>query len=440
MRDALISANGTKRSASPANRSSSSDDDVPLTDLGRSATTIASSHQSKRRRTSPKAATVATKSSPPSDPQSSDSDVPVAKELAAMRAKIEKQQEKDSRDIIAKESAAFAKAHPAPRQRKPAVKEEELSSSDDDIPLARKRKKTLAAPTNAKPAVTKKKGAPAATTATAKTGAKTKFKKERVKEEEYISAKEESPGESTGVHWWENPDAVDDSIKWTTLEHNGVVFPPPYEPLPKNVKLVYDGQAVDLAIEAEEVATFFGCMLNSTVNVENPVFQKNFFNDFRAVLKKTGGAKDSKGNKVDIKDFKKCDFTRIFEHYDSLRKARNARPAAEKKKEREKKEEIEAPYKYCIWDGKKQQVGNFHIEPPGLFRGRGEHPKTGKVKQRVRPEQITINIGKEAKVPPPPEGHRWKEIKHDQKAAWLASWQENINGDIKYVQLAANSD
>lgn len=39
------------------------------------------------------------------------------------------------------------------------------------------------------------------------------------------------------------------------------------------------------------------------------------------------------------------------------------------------------------------QVGNFRVEPPGLFRGRGEHPKMGKVKTRIYPRDITINIG-----------------------------------------------
>jgi DNA topoisomerase-1 len=95
---------------------------------------------------------------------------------------------------------------------------------------------------------------------------------------------------------------------------------------------------------------------------------------------------------------------------------------------------------YCIWDGRKQKVGNFRVEPPSLFRGRGEHPKTGRVKKRVAPEQITINIGKEAKVPSPPPGHKWKAVKHDQEGTWLAMWQENINNAYKYVMLAANSD
>jgi DNA topoisomerase I len=218
------------------------------------------------------------------------------------------------------------------------------------------------------------------------------------------------------------------------------VFPPDYQPLPKNVKMKYDGVPVTLHPDAEEVASFFGSMLNSTHNVENPTFQKNFFHDFKEIITKTGGAKNKEGEKVLIKDFKKCDFKPIFDYYDAQREAKKALPAAEKKKLKAEKDEAEAKYMYCIWDGKKQKVGNFRVEPPGLFRGRGEHPKTGHVKTRVKPEQITINIGKEATVPPPPPGHKWKEIKHDKEGTWLAMWQENINGNYKYVMLAASSD
>ena len=65
-------------------------------------------------------------------------------------------------------------------------------------------------------------------------------------------------------------------------------------------------------------------MLNSTHNVENPVFQKNFFADFKDVIKKTGGAKDINGNKIDIKEFSKCDFKPIFEFYDAQREEKKA--------------------------------------------------------------------------------------------------------------------
>lgn len=90
-------------------------------------------------------------------------------------------------------------------------------------------------------------------------------------------------------------------------------------------------------------------------------------------------------------------------------------------------------------DGRKEKVGNFRIEPPGLFRGRGSHPKTGKLKTRVLPEQVTLNLGVDAKVPPPPKGHKWAAVVHEPTATWLATWKENVNGNIKYVFLAATS-
>lgn len=262
------------------------------------------------------------------------------------------------------------------------------------------------------------------------------MKKVEVKAEENDDEDEDENGE---YRWWDAPKKEDDSIKWTTLEHNGVIFPPEYERLPKNVKLLYDGKPVELHIDAEEVATFFGSMLHSTQNVENPTFQKNFFADFKQIIKDTGGAKDKDGNKVDVKEFSKLDFKHIFAYYHGISEAKKARPAAEKKAEKAEKDKVEAPYMYCKWDGRKEKVGNFRIEPPGLFRGRGEHPKTGTVKKRVMPEQVTINIGKEAKVPAPPPGHKWKTVQHDNKATWLAMWQENVNGNYKYVMLAANS-
>jgi DNA topoisomerase-1 len=294
------------------------------------------------------------------------------------------------------------------------VKKEE---SDSDAPIAKRGKKAAPAPKKGKatPAAKGTKG---------------------VKDE----SKENSEGEDEEEYrWWDAPKKEDDSVKWSTLEHNGVLFPPAYEPLPKNVKLYYNGQAVNMHVDAEEVATFFGSMLHSTQNVENPVFQKNFFTDFKDILKKTGGAKDENGKPVDIKDFKKLDFTKIFEYYKALSDAKKARPAAEKKAEKAEKDKVEGPYMFCKWDGRKEKVGNFRVEPPGLFRGRGEHPKTGTVKKRVSPEQVTINIGKGAKVPEPPAGHKWKAVQHDNKATWLAMWQENVNGNYKYVMLAANS-
>ncbi|KAH9908905.1 hypothetical protein F4778DRAFT_714550 [Xylariomycetidae sp. FL2044] len=369
--------------------------------------------------------------------------MPLNVKLAQKRKSIEKKAEKESKAIRANEAKA---KKPAPKK---AVKNE---SDSDDVPLSgAKGKKRTSNGVAAKGKVNgikkeesdsdapiRKKvktatGKAKATTAPAKKPAAKKAKKE---ESEPLGDDAE---EAEEYAWWDAPKKEDNSTKWETLEHNGVLFPPEYETLPKNVKLVYDGTPVTLDPRAEEVAGFFGAMLNSTHNVENPVFQKNFFNDFKDILKSTGGAKDRQGNKVQIKEFSKLDFQQIFAYYNGKSEARKARPAAEKKAEKAEKDKAEAPYMYCKWDGRKEKVGNFRVEPPGLFRGRGEHPKTGRVKQRVMPEQVTINIGKGAKVPPPPAGHKWKAVQHDNTCTWLAMWQENINNQYKYVMLAANS-
>jgi DNA topoisomerase I len=372
---------------------------------------------------------------------SDDDDEPLGTKLAQKKASIEKAAAKEAKSARAADSKA-KKATP-----KKAIKEE---SDDDDEPLSKPKKRQSNGAASAKKAngVKKqpesdsdvpiaKKAAKKPTAAAAKGKVPPKKAAKFEKESSKDGADEEE--EEEAFRWWDAPKKEDDSIKWITLEHNGVIFPPPYEPLPKNVKLYYDGKPVALHLEAEEVATFFGSMLHSTQNVENEVFQKNFFNDFKEVLKKTGGAKGLDGNKVDIKDFKKLDFTKIFDHYKALSDAKKARPAAEKKAEKAERDKVEAPFLFCKWDGRKEKVGNPRVEPPGLFRGRGEHPKTGKVKKRVMPEQITINIGKEATVPSPPPGHKWKAVQHDNKATWLAMWQENVNGNYKYIMLAANS-
>ena len=377
---------------------------------------------------------------------SSDEEEPLGEKLAKKKAAIEKQAAKEAKIIRANE----AKKKSTPK--KSAKKED--SDSDDDLPLARpaKRKSTGSAKktngvkkaesdSDVPIAKKAKKSTPAVKGKPSKTDLKKEIKKETKKAGKAAKDQSEAPEDEQEeeYEWWNAPKKEDDSIKWTTLDHNGVLFPPPYVPLPSNVKLHYDGKAVNLPVDAEEVAWFFGSMLHSTHNTENEVFQKNFFTDFKDTLKASGPATDRHGNKIDIKDFAKMDFTSMHNYFMTTNEAKKSRPAAEKKAEKAEKDAMEAPYIYCTWDGRKEKVGNFRVEPPGLFRGRGEHPKTGKVKLRVQPEQVTINIGKHAKVPEPPAGHSWKAVQHDNKATWLAMWQENINGAYKYVMLAANS-
>ena len=60
---------------------------------------------------------------------------------------------------------------------------------------------------------------------------------------------------------------------------------------------------------------------------------------------------------------------------------------------------------------KEVEIGNYMAEPPGIFMGRGEHPMRGRYKPRVTSKDVTLNLGKEAKVP---EG-KWGKIVHGQR-------------------------
>lgn len=246
--------------------------------------------------------------------------------------------------------------------------------------------------------------------------------------------KDEKDEEDDSYKWWETQgqDDNDGEQKWESLEHNGVLFPPEYEPLPSHVKLYYNGKPVNLPKEAEEVAGFFGALIESD-HGKNPVFQKNFFDDFVQVLKECGGCG------VEITDFNKMDFTKMFAYFEQLKEERKKMSREEKKQIRLEREKFEEPYKTCLLNGRKEKVGNFRIEPPGLFRGRGAHPKTGKLKRRVYPEDVTLNLSENCPVPSPPEGHEWAEVKHDNTVTWLAMWRENIADSFKYVRFAANS-
>eukprot|EP00192_Tetraselmis_astigmatica_P007703 CAMPEP_0117652114 /NCGR_PEP_ID=MMETSP0804-20121206/2455_1 /TAXON_ID=1074897 /ORGANISM="Tetraselmis astigmatica, Strain CCMP880" /LENGTH=709 /DNA_ID=CAMNT_0005458141 /DNA_START=460 /DNA_END=2586 /DNA_ORIENTATION=- len=233
------------------------------------------------------------------------------------------------------------------------------------------------------------------------------------------------------------PQVPSNEIKWTTLQHGGVMFPPEYEP--HGVKMRYDGREIELNAEEEEVATMFAVMME-TDYYKKETFRKNFWADFQAILEKSGK------HKV-LQELDKCDFKPIFDYAMSKKEAEKAAKAAltadEKKKIKADKEAVEAPFKTALVDGKQEQVGNFRVEPPGLFRGRGEHPKMGKLKIRVYPRDITINIGNEAPIPPIPDMYHdqeWKEIRHDNTVTWLAFWKDPVNSSqYKYVWLAPNS-
>lgn len=70
----------------------------------------------------------------------------------------------------------------------------------------------------------------------------------------------------------------------------------------------------------------------------------------------------------------------MFEHFEAEKAKKKAMTSEEKKAAKKAKDDLEAKYAICLLDGRKEKVGNFRVEPPGLFRGRGDHPKKGALK------------------------------------------------------------
>ncbi|KAH7288776.1 hypothetical protein KP509_31G042500 [Ceratopteris richardii] len=291
----------------------------------------------------------------------------------------------------------------------------EVDGDDDEIPLAQR----VSVPKPPKKVVTVKKPVSSLTSSVAAKklveAKKAKLKKQQKMMKEATSVKNGPPGAGGGQ-------------KWTTLEHSGVIFPPPYKP--HGIKILYEKKPVTLTPEQEEVATMFAVM-RETDYMTKPKFLSNFWNDWKKIL----------GPNHVIQSLEGCDFTPIYEWHLAEKEKKKSLSSEEKKRIKEEKQKQEEKYMWALVDGVKEKVGNFRVEPPGLFRGRGEHPKMGKLKRRIFPEDIVINIGEDAPIPECPlPGHRWKEIRNDNTVTWLAFWNDPINTkEFKYVFLAASS-
>lgn len=123
----------------------------------------------------------------------------------------------------------------APAKKRKVKEESDAEDSADDKPL----KKSAAKKSRAKKV--KDEDASGSEAPKPKKRA-TKAKKEETDASPKKTAKQKKEEEEEEIHrWWDQQQEGDSSEKWQTLQHNGVYFPPAYEPLPRNVKMKYDG-------------------------------------------------------------------------------------------------------------------------------------------------------------------------------------------------------
>ena len=210
------------------------------------------------------------------------------------------------------------------------------------------------------------------------------------------------------------------------LIHSGVLIPKRYEAKGFHIKV--KSETVALTPHQEEMAVAWVKKLG-TDYVKDPVFIKNFFQDFS----------DAMGMKDKLLSPEDCDFSEITRAVEreklikaNMSKEEKKRQAQERKAIREENRE---KYGYAIIDGIKTEVGNYTVEPPSIFMGRGEHPMRGRWKPYVGEEDIILNLSPDAPRPP----GKWKEIIWQSDFMWIAKWDDKLVGKEKYIWLSDSS-
>src|SRR5437660_6844507 len=199
-------------------------------------------------------------------------------------------------------------------------------------------------------------------------------------------------------------------MAWKELRHNGVAFPPSYEPRRLSIRI--HGTVVPLSPDAEELAYAWG-KKRTTPYIQDPVFQTNFLSDFLKLLPT---------NFANTK-YSEIDFTPVYE-YQAKEELQKQNPDFKKKMAAERKQlrlSLKEKYGFAEIDGVKSEVANWKLEPPSLLMGRRSHPKSGRWKPRIHPDDVVLNLSEDVEAPP----GKWKEIVHDHESIWIAYCVDN---------------
>lgn len=234
--------------------------------------------------------------------------------------------------------------------------------------------------------------------------------------------------------------------RWSTLRYNGPMFPESYRKLPDSVKVKYNNRTVKLNSRntnnpfniSEEEAIFLYAQKYESDNFQvtqgkkykrehikyDRTFNNNFFEDFQKIL----------GKDHMIQDFSKLDISDILRY---LQKNRIKSP---KRKNAQKDEEVKI-FGYVVINNLAKIPCNYYIQPPAIYLGHGNNVYRGRIKKRIRPEDITINCSR-----PYPKcfvngvESSWNQVITDPDSSWLASWNHPITGETAYLRLKRSSD
>jgi len=153
-------------------------------------------------------------------------------------------------------------------------------------------------------------------------------------------------------------------MKWKTLQHNGIIFPPAFESQGISIKI--KGEKISLDLFQEEMV-YQWAKKKDTPYAQDKVFQKNFTIDFAKTM-------NSKFKKISYSDI---DFSQAYKLVDKEKDLKEMMTKEEKKslavKRKKEREKMKEKYGKAIMDDNQVEVANYMAEPPGIFIGRGEH-------------------------------------------------------------------
>ncbi|MEE8383452.1 MAG: DNA topoisomerase I, partial [Nitrosopumilus sp.] len=139
-------------------------------------------------------------------------------------------------------------------------------------------------------------------------------------------------------------------MKWKTLQHNGILFPPAYEA--QGIKIKIKRESIDLNLNQEEMI-YQWAKKKDTPYAQDKVFQKNFTADFAKTL-------NSKFKKISYEDI---DFSNAYKIVDKEKDLKERMTKEEKKalsvKRKKVREKLKTKYGIAIMDGKEVEVGNY---------------------------------------------------------------------------------
>ena len=143
-------------------------------------------------------------------------------------------------------------------------------------------------------------------------------------------------------------------MKWKTLQHNGILFPPAYEK--QGIKIKIKGETVDLDLDQEEMV-YQWAKKKDTPYAQDKVFQKNFTSDFAKTLA-------SKFKNISYQDI---DFSQANKLVDKEKDLKEMMSKEDKKKIATKRKELREKLK--------EKYGKAIMAKSTPWRGRGFRPR-----------------------------------------------------------------